>query len=125
MEDPASQLAAQARRPRLRYRYTIPEKSRVQENDPRVVEFQQILMHEDASAIKASTASGTLYIFEAIKYSLVSVDGRDLDWATGDRDIIERVSAKVRELLVKGCRKVNTPSAEEEDAFFASEVVAV
>lgn len=118
--NPVAQAAALDSK-RARYEFTIPEKMRRWPTDPRVVELREITLAEEMAAAKAAGAEGIRYVYEGLKHSVVSADGKPITWDAGGKEqFLEGCSPTVRELLTKAFGHLHQPPAAEADDFLAS-----
>lgn len=118
--NPGAQVAA-LDSARARYEFTIPDKARRWPTDPKVVELREITLQEEMAAAKAAGAEGIRYVYEGLKHSVVSADGRPITWDAGGKEaFLEGCSPLVRELLTKAFGHLHQPAADSSADFLAS-----
>jgi len=120
LSNPAA-LALASANTRPRFTFTIPKRVR-QIHDPEKVTMQELSVANNLQAAQSAQGDDERRALEMLKHCVVEVDGQPLGWANGAKeDFIERISSKVRTLLLKAMVRINTPQRDEEDAFFASQ----
>ena len=87
--------------------------------------MQELSVGSSLLAAQVSQGDDERRALEMLKHCVVEVDGQALGWENGAKDMfIERISAKVRSLLLKGMVRINVPKAEDETSFFESLVTS-
>lgn len=110
--------------PRPRYTYRIPQKARMFANDPESVTMQPISIDEEQTAIRVSEATKNPVVYEFIKHSIVSVNGRQAGWEEREK-MLERASPAVRRLLLKAYDEIHSVAPEVEADFLSSRLMEV
>lgn len=126
MKTPPTDLAPRPEKKRPRFTFAIPESARLSPDDPRKVTLVPVTLAEELMAQKAAEASKSPVGYELAKMSIIAVDGKPLDWASGAREtFLETVSAPVRQLVMAAYVRVNNPAPEAEKDFLASMLTEV
>lgn len=104
-------------------KYTIPESARLKKDiDPKVVVVRELTTGEIDMAYQAGGGSNQKATEELAKFAIVSVDGRQVNAAEAEMDILwPKWSSKVRTLCKLAWKKLHMTDEAEDDAFFASE----
>jgi len=116
-----------AKRNRVVYEYKIPESLGGGKNGiPCKVALVQLTAEQELMASKIGRFDMMKSQYVATKLSIVEMDGKPSDQADGGLDSFwERCDPRVRSLLLQAYNRVSSPSKEEEESFFGSEVVRV
>lgn len=109
-----------------KYTYTIPNKARTREKDPKKVTLIELSANEQMLARRQGGEDGRGAPEELVKMALFEVDGRRVVQANADQDTLwGRFGPKVRHLLMLAYAEIHQANKEDEDGFFASRVIEV
>jgi len=112
---------------RPRYTYKVPDSKRSAAGDPHTVTLVALRVSEEIECealAAAKSGSEPVWLTEAIRRSVVAVDGKPIDWSSpGGPEWYERTSAPVRNLIKKAFKRVNTAGEAAERDFLGSESV--
>ena len=116
-----------AKRDRIVFEYNIPESLGGGKGGvPQKVSMTQLTAEQELQASKIGRFDMMKSQYVATKLSIVEMDGKPSDQADGGLDSFwERCDPRVRSLLLQAYNRVSSPSKEEEESFFGSEVVRV
>lgn len=104
---------------RPQYKFKIPDTARQFETDPHSLTLRPCTADEERQASEVAMGSKAPLPFELLRRSVCEVDDKPVDWGTADPEWLERASPKVRELAYRAFVRVNQPTQEEADGFFA------
>ena len=106
------------------YSYDIPKEERRSENDPSSVGLRELTVAQDMAGQDLATQKKNP--FEKIKMAIAEVDGKKLDWGTGEvDDFIDKISAPIRQFLVLAYNDIHNPTDEHATDFLKSRKVSV
>ena len=122
-----SKESSWAKRNRAVYEYSIPESlGGGKAGIPLKVGLVQLTAEQELMASKIGRFDMTKAQYTAAKLSIVEMDGKPTDQADGGIDSFwDKCDPRVRSLMLQAYNKLSSPSKEEEESFFASEVVRV
>jgi len=107
------------------FEYTIPTTLRG-EGIPEKISLCPLTAEQEIQASKVGGFNLMKSQYEATKRAIAEVDGKPAKFADGDVDALwNRMSPRLRALLITAYSKMTTASEEEDDSFFASEQMKV
>jgi len=105
--------------------YTIPASLRG-EGIPEKIGLRPLTAEQEIQASKVGGFNLMKAQYEAVKRAIVELDGKPAKFADGEVDILwDKMSPRLRALLVAAYSKLTTASEEEEASFFGSEQMKV
>lgn len=111
---------------RPRTTYTVPESMRDASKQPAKVSFRQLTADEELTASKAGKFDVMRSQYEAVKLSIVAVDGKPVSVADGTVDSFwEHADPRLRSLLIDAYNRLSSPTREESASFFKSAQIEV
>jgi hypothetical protein len=116
-----------AKRDRIVFEYNIPESLGGGKGGvPQKVSMTQLTAEQELQASKIGRFDMMKAQYVATKMSIVEMDGKAPDKGGGGLDSFwERCDPRLRSLLLQAYNKISSPTKEEEEGFFGSEVVRV
>lgn len=112
-----------ARAAREVHRFTIPPELR-KDLSPTKIGLRLLTAEQELMASKQGKFDVNRINYAAAKLSIIEFDGKYVDNGDSAIDLFwERADPKVRSLILQACTKMSSPTKEQEDSFFASEVL--
>jgi len=107
--------------------FTLPESLIGKDSiGPRKVALRQLSADEELMASKIGRFDIMRAQYAAAKLSIVELDGKPVHYADTVLEAFwERSDPRVRSLLLQAYNRLSSPTKEEEEDFFGSEVVKV
>lgn len=113
------------------YRFTIPEKIRDPSRDPQTITLRELSPDDHITAARIASGKATepraisiATQYESAKMAIYLVDGRRIDRASFEEDVLfSKWSPKVQSLVMGAYARISSTTESEDDAFFASMVV--
>lgn len=105
------------RKAQARFTFTIPGSVRVT-GDPMTITLVPLTLKQDLDGNKLMEREGA---WGKVKMALSQVDGRPVNWASGEVDeVIESMSPPVRELVMAAYIRIHMPPGQAVDDFLGS-----
>ena len=107
---------------RTRYTFTLPDKLRERETDPKVVVLQEMsLTDEQRATARAKDGPASAISYELLKASVVEADGRPVTWNNAEKErFVEGLSSKARAALLHAYAKIHVPDDKDVADFLGS-----
>ena len=122
MAESIESAAARSKRSRVVYVYDLPEGIRGQDDYIKEsVGLQKLELGEEVRAGERAGTNITALSFAFAKASLVEIDGRPLNKADGEDDVVfDRCDPAIRQLILEAYADMSTPPAGASKKFLAS-----
>jgi hypothetical protein len=102
-----------------RYTFTIPPKARTSAEDPESITLVALTMDQELMGNTLVVKSNNPW--EKVKLSLAALDGKAVDWGTGQVDTaLGKMSPKIREFVIAAFRQIHLPTEDETTNFLES-----